>query len=705
MSTTSAHNDGFAIGVDIGGTFTDAVLIEADGTVHIAKGLSTPEAFERGILRILQTLLEQIKLPAENCNALVHGTTVATNAIIERKGALTGLITTKGFRDVLELRRIRVPRLYDLTWEKPLPLVERYLREEVVERIAHDGSIHTALDPESVRQALARLRHWNVTSIAVCLINAYANPAHEETVRSLLREEAPEIDVSISSEILREMREYERTSTTVINAYVMPVVKRYVASLRAGLTQQGFRSPLLMMQSNGGVMTAEVACEKPVHIIESGPAAGVVAALNLARETGYTDAVALDIGGTTAKASLIERGKAAYSNEYEVGGGFSRSGKHAKGGGYALRAPTLDISEIGAGGGSIVWLDDGGVLQVGPQSAGASPGPACYGRGGTEPTLTDACLLLGYLDPAGLAGGSVQLDVKRAEASMRERVATHLGMDITELCFGVFRIAVSNMTRAIRSVSTERGKDPRDFTLIAFGGNGGLFAAAIARELELPRVIIPPASGILSAFGLLFSDLEHHFTQTMLGRTERLDAELVESRWQRLEAEALQTLAREGYPRERCRLQRFGEVRYYSQTQELAVPWPEGPTTPASLPLLASAFEDAHERTYGHRGRDGIVELVNLHLIASGVADRPRVPQHRRFAREHLSTAGERQAYFGQDHGWHTVRSLARAALGPKSQDGPLIVQEFDATVLVPPDYSVTRDAHENLVMQRMTQP
>ena len=695
----------FAVGVDIGGTFTDVVLIEGDGAVHVAKGISTPEAFERGILRILHNLLEELKLPAQRCNALVHGTTVATNAIIERKGALTGLITTRGFRDVLELRRIRVPRLYDLTWEKPVPLVERYLREEVIERITHDGRVHVPLDVRSVREALARLQRWNVASIAVCLINAYANPAHEEAVREIIAREAPGIDVCISSEILREMREYERTSTAVINAYVKPVVKRYVASLSTGLEQEGFRSPLLMMQSNGGVMSAELACEQPIHIIESGPAAGVVAALNLARETGFADAVALDIGGTTAKASLIERGRLAYASECEVGGGFSRSGKLAKGGGYALRAPTLDISEIGAGGGSIVWLDRGGALQVGPASAGARPGPACYGTGGTQPTLTDACLLLGYLDAAGLAGGSVPLDRNRAEVALREQVAKPLGMNLVELCFGVFRIAVSNMTRAIRSVSTERGKDPRDFTLIAFGGNGGLFAAAIARDLELPRIIIPPASGIFSAFGLLSSDLEHHFTQTMLGRTGRLDAELVEARWQALEAEALQTLAREGYARERCRLQRYGELRYYSQTHELPVRWPAGPATGELLARLASAFEDAHEQAYGHRGRDGIVELVNLHLVASGVPDTPRVPQQRRLARERKAAAGERPAYFGPDAGWLATCLLGREALGLEPRRGPIVVQEFDATLVVPPDYRVTLDAHSNVVMELCADP
>jgi N-methylhydantoinase A len=692
----------FALGVDIGGTFTDVVLIESDGTVHVGKGLSTPAAFEQGIERLLTAMLARLGLRAQDCTALVHGTTVATNAIIERKGAATGLITTRGFRDVLELRRVRVPRLYDLTWEKPVPLVERHLRGEVAERVAHDGSVLVELDEASVRTELARLRSWGVDSIAVCLINAYANPVHEERVRDLIRAEAPQIDVSISSQILREMREYERTSTTVINAYVKPVVQRYVSSLVRSLEAHGFRASLTMMQSTGGVMTAGVACEQPIHMIESGPAAGVVAAQELARTTGQPNAVALDIGGTTAKASLIERGRVAYAAEYEVGGGFSRSGALTRGDGYALRAPTIDISEIGAGGGSIVWVDAGGALRVGPRSAGADPGPACYGRGGEEPTLTDACLLLGYLDPAGLAGGTVPLDAARARTALEERVARLLGMDVTELAHGVYRIAVSTMTRAIRSVSTERGKDPRDFTLIAFGGNGGLFAAAIARELELPAVIVPPASGIFSAFGLLYAGHEHHLTQTFLGRIDVVDPEQLEQRWVALEERARATLHAEGYAPEHCRLRRMGALRYLSQTHELPVPWPEGPTTRASLADLAASFEDEHERTYGHRSRDGMVELVTLHLIAAGDDGKPRVPTALRFASEYAATEGRRRAYFGAGQGWVEARVLRRSSLAATPTPGPLIVQEFDATILVPPDCVAHRDERGNVVIRRV---
>ena len=679
---------GFSIGVDIGGTFTDVVLIQDDGAVHVAKGISTTKAYEKGIFTLVERLLKELKLKAADCRAVVHGTTVATNAIIERKGARTGLITTRGFRDVLELRRIRIPKLYDLEWEKPEPLVPRYLRVEVTERTTHKGEEHIALDSKSVRDAMADLKRNGVESVAVSLINAYANPAHEQAVREVLREADPDMHVTLSSDVLPEMREYERTSTTVINAYVMPVMKRYVASLEGGLRSAGFKVPLLLMQSNGGTMSAELACETPMHVVESGPAAGVIAAHHLACEAGIANAVALDIGGTTAKASLIEDGKVTYAKEYEVGAGFTRAGRMSRGGGYVLRAPTIDIAEIGAGGGSIVWIDGGGALRVGPRSAGASPGPVCYGLGGTEPTLTDACAVLGYLDPQGLAGGEVPLDLPSSRKSL-EGIAKQLNMKVEDLAHGVYLIAVSNMCRAIRAISTERGKDPRDFDLIAFGGNGGLFGAAVARELELPRVIVPPAAGIFSAFGLLYSDLEHHFTQTLLGRVDRTDAAQAEALWQRLEGEARRALEREGYSGARIKLQRFAELRYLSQSHELSVPWQ--PT----LKELAARFEEEHERTYGHRGHDGIVELVNLHLVASGLPDRPRVPSTLEYRGRLSRKASERKIYFGRE--WQTATIVTRDCI--EVLRGPAVIHEFDTTVLVPPGSSAALDSHSNLVL------
>jgi N-methylhydantoinase A len=692
----------YVLGVDIGGTFTDVVLIADTGQVKIAKGLSTPGAFDRGIADILDNLLRREDLQPAACNAFVHGTTVATNAIIERTGARTGLITTKGFRDVLELRRIRIPKLYDLTWQKPQPLVERYLRLEVVERMNHRGEVHTPLDADSVERAVRELQHLGVESIAVCLLNSYANPAHELAVREVIRRVAPEIEVTVSSDVLAEMREYERTSTTVINAYLMPVVRRYVGALDRTLRQRGFRVPLLLMQSNGGAMTAELGCEQPMHVIESGPAAGVVAAHKLVKRLGIDNAVTLDIGGTTAKASLVEKGKLTYADEYDVGGGFSRGGQLQRGGGYVLRSPTLDISEIGAGGGSIVWIDGGGAMQVGPKSAGAEPGPVCYGRGGTEPTLTDACLVLGYLGEEGLAGGAVALDRQAAETALHRKIAAPLKLPLMDLAYGVLRVAVSNMTRAIRSVSTERGKDPRDFDLVAFGGNGGLFAAAVARELSLRKIIIPPAAGIFSAFGLLYSNLEHHFTQTMLGKVDELDPAVVNSRWAHLEAEGLGILAREGFAPDRCRLQRFGALRYFGQTHELSIAWPAGPVDRAVLGHMATLFEDSHHKTYGHRGHDNIVELVNLHLVVNGVTDEPRVPDGLEFPEGVDPVAREREVWFGPGLGSHATRIVSRAALPGTLVRGPLIVGEFDTTIVVPPDFQVMRDQFFNVVLTRM---
>ena len=495
------------------------------------------------------------------------------------------------------------------------------------------------------------------------------------------------------------MREYERTSTAVINAYVMPVVKDYLISLDSGLRGQGFQCPLLMMQSNGGIMAAEVASEKPIHIIESGPAAGVMACHHLGRRIGVKNAITMDIGGTTAKASLIEEGRLFYSREYEVGAEFSQTSKLSRGGGYVLRAPTIDISEIGAGGGSIVWVDRGGALQVGPRSAGADPGPACYGQGGQEPTLADACLLLGYLQPEGIAGGSVPLDPKLAERALQEKVAKLLHMDSTDLAYGVMRIATSNMTRAIRSVSTERGKDPRNFDLFAFGGNGGLFAAAVARELELQRIIIPPSSGIFSAFGLLYSDVEHHFTQTVIGRTDELDPTAVDSHWNQIESEARSVLLKEGYSGGNCRIQRSGELRYYGQTYELTVPWPEGSASRQTLEQLAASFEEVHEDTYGHRGHDGLIELVNLHLVATGISDSPRFPASLQFPRNGNVNHGERKAYFGPDRGWLPTRLLERDSFSESPETGPIILEEFDATILIPPDFQASQDKWNNIIM------
>jgi len=487
----------FRLGVDVGGTFTDLVLVGPDGRALTRKVLSSTANYAEAILSGTQALLADAGLGPEAIGEVIHGTTVATNAILERRGARTGLITTAGFRDLLEIGRLRLARLYDLDFERPTPLVPRRVRLEVTERMNHLGAVVTALDRRSVEAAVDRLVAEGVESIAVCLLHAYANPSHEQAVGAIVRERAPSVALTLSSDILAEMREFERTSTTVTNAYVMPVMARYLELLERELTRIGLRGPLLVMQSNGGVMTAEHGRRRPVHVIESGPAAGVIATAALARRIGEGNVISIDMGGTTAKASVIEAYEIKRTGEFEIGGSMSQGSRLYKGSGYLLRVPAIDIAEVGAGGGSIVSVDAAGALHVGPRSAGAVPGPVCYGLGGTEATLTDANVCLGYLHPERLPSG-LTLHAERARGAMTEQVAERLDLDLHEAAYGVYLLGCAGMARAVRAVTIERGRDPQEFTLIAFGGNGPLFAAEMARSLEIATVLVPPAPGVWS---------------------------------------------------------------------------------------------------------------------------------------------------------------------------------------------------------------
>ncbi|MDQ3810009.1 MAG: hydantoinase/oxoprolinase family protein, partial [Chloroflexota bacterium] len=444
MASSGVHDVGRAnarVGADVGGTFTDIVLVDPRHGIALRKLLSTPEDFGRAVVAGVADLLQTRADRHAPISDVVHGTTVATNTILEFRGALTGLLTTRGFRDVLELRRLRVPRLYDLFWDKPRPLVERALRLEIHERMSHDGQVLVALDLAQVEHAAEWLVDQGVEAIAVCLLHAYANPAHEQAIGELLRRRWPHLFVSLSHEVLSIIREYERTSTTVINAYVQPLVARYVRSLRAQLDTAGVSAPLLIMQSNGGVMSDAAAAVKPAYIVESGPAAGVIASVGLARQLGIDNVITFDMGGTTAKASVVENGLPDFTSEFEVAAGISLASKLSSGGGYALSVPFIDLSEVGAGGGSIVWLDPGGAPKVGPQSAGAKPGPVCYGAGGTLPTVTDANVVLGYINPTALLDGAMPIDAAAARTTLQEQVAGPLGLSLLDAAYGVHELA------------------------------------------------------------------------------------------------------------------------------------------------------------------------------------------------------------------------------------------------------------------------
>jgi len=687
------------VGADVGGTFTDIVLIDAERGVTLQKLPSTPDDFGRAIVDGVAHLLPTHAVAPHAVADVVHGTTVATNTILEFKGALTGLLTTRGFRDVLELRRLRVPKLYDLFWDKPRPLVERALRLEIDERIDHTGAVLVPLDLAQAERAAEQLVAAGVEAIAVSLLHAYANPAHEQAIGELLRRRWPKLSVSLSHEVLPIIREYERTSTTVINAYVQPLVAHYVQSLRGQLDAADVTAPLLIMQSNGGVMSDVAAAIKPAYIVESGPAAGVIASVGLARELGIDNVITFDMGGTTAKASVVEHGTPDFTSEFEVAAGISLSSKLSSGGGYALSVPFIDLSEVGAGGGSIVWLDPGGAPKVGPHSAGARPGPVCYAQGGTLPTVTDANVILGYLNPTSLLDGAMPIDAAAARQVMDEQVARPLGLSLHDAAYGVHQLANASMIRAVKAVSSQRGRDPRKFTLFAFGGSGPVHAAGIARELEIGRIVVPRAPGFFSAFGLLAADLEHHAVRTFLRRTATVDLAELGHAFDALEQRCRADLGRSDLQSEQVQVERWVEMRYVGQAYELPVAAPLGSLKSSDLARFEADFHAIHERTYGHR-TDNVMEIVNLRVVCRVPNDSSTALTYAPVTNGVAHRRTMRPAYFGPDHGVLETPVLRRDALTEQPIGGPLVVEEYDATVVVPPGCTAARDALGNIVIE-----
>jgi N-methylhydantoinase A len=686
------------VGVDIGGTFTDIMCMKPDGSMIFKKVSSTVHDYSRSIAEALPEIAREHAVNMKAVKGVVHGTTVATNAILQGTGAKTGLITTKGFRDVLELRRIRMPELYNWFWDKPPDLVERANRQEVTERIDAAGNILVDLKREEIERVVDDLHRRGVQSLAICLINSYANPCHEEQIAAVVRERYPELQCSISSEILREMKEYERTATVVVNAYVLPLMHDYISALGASLAKINIRAPLLIMQSNGGIVMSQTCVKKPVFSIESGPAAGVVASHALAKAAGIPNAITFDMGGTTAKASIIEKGQLNLASEYEVGSSLSLVSRLIRGGGHLIRIPAIDIAEVGAGGGSIAWLDKGGGLQVGPQSAGSDPGPVCYELGGKRLTITDANLVLGYINPAGLAGGAVRLNRDRSVEELEAQVGTPLGLSLLKAAYGIHLIANANMMRAIRSVSTERGRDVREYTLIAFGGSGPIHAAGMARSLGMKEVVVPLYPGLFSACGLLFADVQHDSVQTYFRGTRGVDFLEINQTLAAMEREAKRTLREEGFTGERVIVERWADLRYVGQCFELTIPLPGGRLDKKKLQAVERAFDDEHEKTYGHGVTEGAqYTFVNLRVRGKGLRQRT----YRSGTFVHKS--GERQsrkAYFGEEHGLLDVPIISRAHLVRKILKGPLLVDEYDSTTVVPPGSHARLDRNGNIRIQ-----
>ena len=689
------------VGIDIGGTFTDVVLLGAGGEVVVQKLASQPDDYARAVIDGLAQGIEVLGSQPGEVTETSHGFTVATNAILERKGEPTALITTEGFRDVLEIARIRTPRLYDLYYTKPVPLVERRLRYEVRERVTFRGEVLVPLDMADVEKAADRIAREGIRSITISLLHSYANPEHEARIADELRSRLPDVDLSVSSQVLPEMREYERTSTTVINAYVRPVVAMYLGRLADEMRDLGITVPLTIMQSNGGLMPAPLAAERPIYCIESGPAAGVVGAYHLGRRLGEDNIITFDMGGTTAKASIIEDGEMIRAPEYEVGGGMSVGHRLLKGSGYILRVPAIDLAEVSAGGGSIAWVDKGGALQCGPQSAGAFPGPACYDSGGQEPTVTDANVVLGYLNPAHLLGSAFPIDAEKARQAIAEKVGVPLGLDDIEAAYGVHMLVNSNMGRALKSVSSERGRDPRRFTLVAFGGGGPVHCAGLAEMLGISRIIVPVSPGVFSAFGLLFADVEHHFVQTHLKAFDELDIQQADGILQGLRDQGQRLLSEEGFDDSQRRLINQVDMKYVGQTSEMTVNMHGHRFSAAEVEELGESYAVEHEKTYGYRV-DEPLQLVNVRVIACGLSKDQRIPDNLQIhERDSSVTARDRSVYLGPQLGWIDIPVIQRADLTGGGTQGPLVVEEYDSTTIVPPGWRADLDAMKNIVLQK----
>jgi len=676
------------LGVDIGGTFTDLVVVDdTTGDARVGKILTTPKDPALAVEQGIQALLPEAAVAPGAVRAVVHGTTLATNALIERKGAKTALLTTAGFRDALEIRREGRYDMYDLFIDPPAPLVPRHLRREVSERLLADGSVLRPLDEADARRVIAGLGAEGVEALAICLLHAYVNPTHEHRLAELVRELAPQIVVSCSSEVVPEIREYERASTTAANVYVAPLLARYLEDLERRLAELGVPGQLYVMQSSGGIALPPLARRLPVRLVESGPAAGALAAAQAARERNEPRLLSFDMGGTTAKACVIDGGSPLVGREFEV----ARADRFKKGSGLPIRVPVIEMIEIGAGGGSIARVDRMGLLKVGPDSAGADPGPACYGLGGRLPTVTDADLLLGYLDADFFLGGRMRLDREAARRAVAEHVAQPLGLDVTEAAWGIHRVVNESMAAAARIHGIERGRDLRQYPLFAFGGAGPVHCWQVAKVLKVPRILLPFGAGAMSAWGLLAAPLAFDFVRTGRERLDRADWGAINRRFEEMEAEGRALLARAGVAPGDVRVARIGEMRYVGQGHEVECALPAGTLSAESLAAISRSFEAAYRALY-HRLPQGVsIEALNWRVTVvadSSPAGAPRASAAGRApaGRPAGAVKSTRRAHFAEAGGFVETPVLDRYALAPGAAlTGPVIVEERESTAVLGP--------------------
>jgi N-methylhydantoinase A len=676
------------IGVDTGGTFTDIVCFdERRRDLKLLKVPSTPAEPSRAVVEGTLRILQESDLSPDSVQFFIHGTTVATNVILERKGAQVALLVTEGFRDVLYIMRQDRPRLYDYFQQRPKTLVPRNLRLEIPERMLYTGVVRVPLQEEPARRILRRLQAEGIQDIAVCLLHSYVNPAHERQLRDWIREEIPGARVSLSSEILPEFKEFERMSTTVTNAYVLHSVGRYVHNLGAGLSSLGIPSALHIMQSNGGIMSGQTAETHCVHTVLSGPAAGALSGLILGQQTGIKNLISVDVGGTSADVSVVYNGHLHFAEESEVGG-------------LVIKVPSIEIHSVGAGGGSIAWIDAGGALQVGPRSAGADPGPACYGRGGEEPTVTDANLILGRLSAEYFLGGRMGVHTEFARNAIRQKVAAPLGLSVERAAEGIIRVINAVMAKAIRRLSVEKGYDPRDFTLISFGGGGPLHAAELASDLQIPRVLIPITPGVSSALGLLTADFRHDYVRTVLSQSSRLNVDQLMRLLAEMRGAAVEQMSRECVDTQAILFLPSLDMRYLGQGFSLQVRFSlEEFKNWTTLDPLIDRFHDSHRAAYGYSDKQAMTEIVNIRLAAVGRLPRPNFSRLPEMQGDAISAVkGLRDVYINGR--LETAHVYERSRLGGGSCiDGPAIVEQADSTTLILPQQQAVTDEFGNLTI------
>ena len=683
----------YRVGFDVGGTFTDFVLQSPSGDLLTAKRLTTYPDPSEACLAGLDDLLAQGAVSWSDVSQATHGTTLGSNIVIERKARGVGLLTTRGFRDVLIIGREKRYQVYDLQIEKPVPLIPRRFIGEVTERILADGTVRTELDEADARRAIRALAARGVTTLAICLLHAYLNPVHERRLAAIAAEVAPHVTVTLSHEVSPTFREYERTSTTVVNAYVMTAIRDYLRGLVTAMTGRGYRGRLFVMQSSGGIATAEAMQRYPVRMIESGPAAGALMAAGYGELTGHRDLIAFDMGGTTAKLALIEAGRPATTTAFEL-----HRVNNAPGSGLPMNIQAIDLVEIGAGGGSIARARLG-VVAVGPESASSTPGPVCYDRGGVEPTVTDADVVLGYINPDYFAGGSITLRPGAAARAIEERIGRPLGLSLEDAAWGIHTIVNTNMELATRVVSIERGRDPRDLTLVAFGGSGPVHGCRLAQALGIPRVILPAAAGVTAAIGLLAAEVKFDVARTYVRRLDGLDPAAVDAMYGEMAAQATEVV-RESAVAGEVALVRAADARYVGQGYELTVPVPGGRLDADALVRVRASFDEVYAARYGYANPAEPVEIVTWKLSAVGGA--PRIALAKAATRSvGESRKGTRRAYFPETRGYVDTPVYDRYALAAgTSLSGPAIVEERESTTVLPPGLTAAVDEYANLIAE-----